>query len=52
MLLNGVVRVIEIDVKRIREGGCGFLKRNTMLLKIGRRLFFVPLIIHTSEYSI
>ena len=46
MLINGMVRIIKINVKRITENGGSFLKRNSMLLNIPRCLFLVPLVIH------
>ena len=52
MLVNGVVRVIKIDVKRVVEDGGCFLKRNTMFLEITRGLFLITLITHVTEYSI
>jgi hypothetical protein len=43
MLMNGMVGVIKINVKRITEGGGGFLKRNPMFVKITGGLFLIPL---------
>jgi len=34
VFLNGMVRVVKINVKRITEDAGSFLKRNPMLLKI------------------
>jgi hypothetical protein len=51
MLINGMVRVIKINVKRIIKDGGSFLKRNSMLLKVTCPLFVFPLIIHVVEYS-
>lgn len=51
MLVKGMVRVIKIDVKRIVEDCDSFIKRNSVFLKVTRRLFLVPLITHVSEYN-
>ena len=51
MFLNGMVWVIEINVKRIVEDGGSFLKGNFMFLNIPRRLFLIPLVTHELEYS-
>ena len=46
-----MVRVIEINVKRIIEDGDSLVKRNSVLLKITRCLFLIPLITQVIEYS-
>ena len=38
MLVNGMVRIIKINVERITENSGSFLKRDSMLLKIAARL--------------
>jgi hypothetical protein len=52
MLVNGMVRVIKIDIERIAEDGGRVLKRNPVFLEITRCFFLVPLTIHVMEYSI
>lgn len=46
MLVNGMIRVIEINVKRIAKDGYRFFKRNPMLVKNTLSFFLVPLAIH------
>ena len=52
MLVNGMVRIIKINVKRVVEDGNGFLKRNAMFVEVARSLFLIPLITHVTEYNI
>jgi hypothetical protein len=47
-----MIRIIEIDVERIIKD-CGSIREGySVLLKITRRLLFVPLIIHETQYTI
>jgi hypothetical protein len=52
MLVNGMVRVVKINVKWIAENAGGLLERNPMFFKITLGLFLIPLITHAVEYTI
>ncbi len=52
MLIYGIVRIIEVNVKRITENGRCFLKETPCFSRLLAAFPLVPLIIHVREYSI
>src|SRR5215213_7267555 len=46
MLINGMVGIIEINVKRVIEDSFRLIKRDSVLRKIGRCFFLIPLKFH------
>ncbi len=52
MLVNGMVRVIKINIEWVTEDADSLFKSYSVFLKITCRLLFIPLKVHETEYSI
>ncbi len=46
MLIDGMVRIIKINIKRITENSSSIFKHYSVLLNIGGGLFVIPFTIH------
>lgn len=52
IFITRMIRIVEIDIKRIVEDSLGFIKRNPVFRQISFCFFFIPLKIHDCHLTV